>query len=140
MALAVILAASGAAAKDACFRYEPARTTLEGKVYIFDAFGPPGFGENPEADAKETYFGLTFISPICVRGRPGDPVNSQTEWHVGVVQLVVPDALRPRIASGEGVRLTGVLFHGFTGHHHSDVLMDVTKVETVGPQAGKAAK
>lgn len=140
LAIAVGAGALEAAAKDPCFRYQPVRTTLEGKVYAFDAYGAPGFGENPDTDARENYLGLTFISPICVKAQPGDPPDSRTEWHVGVVQLVLPEALRPRIAIGEDMRLTGTLFHAFTGHHHSDVLMEVTRVEAVKAQAGKAAK
>jgi hypothetical protein len=125
----MIFTASGAAAKDACLRYAPARTTVAGQVYSFTAYGPPGYGADPDHDAPESYLGLTMLSPICVKG------NGPTELHVGVIELAAPAGFVPAALLGKEVRVTGRLVHATDEHAHADVIMRAPKLQVV-----KAAK
>lgn len=47
-----------------------------------------------------------------------------------VVQVVVPEySKRWRRLLGGKVRITGTLFHSHTGHHHTAVLIQASKIE-----------
>lgn len=95
------------------------RGVLEKRVY----FGPPNYGETPEEDAKETALILKLDAPIDVSGVSlgGDStLTDQSE-----IQLIYPHPLE----DGACFTVTGALFEGHTGHHITDVLMDVTAVE-----------
>jgi hypothetical protein len=113
----------------ACLSYEPASVTLSGKVEIADAYGPPGFGDNPAHDTKKRYPVLLLDSPICVTGDPKDELNSESEDDVKRVQLVFLDGkIRTDLLHKEA-SITGTLFHAETGHHHTAVLIQVSSAQ-----------
>jgi len=111
--------------------YWPAVVELEGKLDIKTIFGPPNFGENPETDSKERSWILSLSKPINVLGKTDDPdlgLSTSVE-NVRILQLVLPKSHKELI--GKKVIVKGTLFHAHTGHHHTDVLMDVQSIEGV---------
>lgn len=107
--------------------YWPAVVELKGKLGIKTFFGPPNFGENPETDSKERSWILSLDKPINVRGQTSpDPGLNDSVENVRELQLVLPKPHRELI--GKKVIVKGTLFHAHTGHHHTDVLMDVQSI------------
>ena len=110
-------------------KYEPATVTLAGTVSMGEAFGPPGYGENPRSDRKERYFLLTLDTPISVQGSPHDAANAKSETGIAAVQMVFSDACPfKRRWRNKHVWVSGRLFHAITGHHRTPVLLQVTRV------------
>lgn len=108
--------------------YWPAVVELKGKLVIKTFFGPPNFGENPETDVKERSWILSFEKPIYVRAKTEtDPILGPSVEDIRELQLVLPKPHRELI--GKKVIVKGTLFHAHTGHHHTDVLMDVQLID-----------
>lgn len=107
--------------------YEPAVVELEGNLSIRTFFGPPNFGENPETDSKERTWIVSLSKSINVRGRADSDLglNAAVE-DVLELQLVLREPRKELI--GKKVIVKGTLFHAHTGHHHTDVLMDVQSI------------
>jgi len=118
--------ASTAIAAD-CLRYEPAPVSLTGTIAMKEAYGPPGYGEDPAHDAKEQYPVLILASPICVAGYPDDDMNSKNEVDQTAVQMVfIGSRLAPQLI-GQKVTVSGNLFHRSSGHHHTNVLIKISE-------------
>jgi hypothetical protein len=113
----------------ACLHYEPKPVTVNGIVVKKTYPGPPNFEDVAQGDAPETGYYLQLIKPLCTQASEDEEASS----HAGVqwLQLVLSPAqyaqLQPRL--GKAVRLRGTLFEGATGHHHTQVLLTVTRVE-----------
>ncbi len=109
--------------------YWPAVVEIKGELSIETFFGPPNFGEEPETDAKESHWILTLNEPINVRPpKDADPHADPAIENVKKLQLVLPESASELI--GRQVIVKGTLFHAHTGHHHTDVLLEV---ETIVP-------
>lgn len=110
--------------------YLPAVVELKGILSVETFFGPPNFGENPKSDSQEKAWILSLDKPINVRGRTGPDVAYEYEGvsveDVRKLQLVLPKPHRELI--GMKVIVKGTLFHAHTGHHHTDVLLDVQSI------------
>ena len=107
-----------------CLRYEPATVMLPGIVSLRNGFGPPGFGEDPAHDSKESWYVITLDSPICVRASPNDLLNGEAESDVMEMQIVLRDGFSSyRDWIGKHVAITGTLFHAITAHHRTAVLV-----------------
>jgi len=126
-----ILGQTDLAAADKCAKYGPAVVTLNGVVNVVQAYGPPNYGEDPAHDAKEPFHKLTVRTPICVaQGKdefePG--VSEAAEFQLALgVSLASPQSF-PSQLLGKPVTIRGKLFHSETGHHHTEVLIDVTSI------------
>jgi hypothetical protein len=127
-----------ASTTEKCLKYEPTVVTINGVVSLAQAYGSPNFGEDPAHDTKEPFDKLTVERPICV-DQGTDDLEPAVRT-VGEFQLVFglgpasPQSFPPDLI-GRPVRITGKLFHSITGHHHTDVLIDVTSIalgEAVG--------
>src|SRR5262245_61524494 len=106
----------------ACLKYDPAVVTLKGLISIVQAYGPPGFGDDPEHDSKEVYNQLTLQDPVCIdHGRDElEPtvtkaVNFQLSFAFSGMKSFSRDLV------GKPVVVTGKLFHAVTGHHHTEM-------------------
>lgn len=111
--------------------YEPAVVTLTGTISTREAFGPPGYGEDPAHDRKENYLLLTLDSPISVAGDPKSDANSKSESDVNAVQMIYSGSHAfQKQWLDKHVSVTGTLIHGLTGHHRTPVLIQVTDTRT----------
>lgn len=129
-ATAVLTLAAPAWAREVCQPMGPATASLEGKLYDFEVFGAPGYGDTPDQDVRTRYLGLVLSPPACVTGRP--------EWRsLSVVQLVTPPAATAAAGGllGGKVRVRGRLFPAAAEDHHTEVLMTVRRL-----QPAKASK
>jgi hypothetical protein len=109
--------------------YEPAVVELRGKLITRMYYGPPNYGENPKTDSKEVLPFLVLSKPVNVRGYPdpnAGPPEQVTVENVRRMELVL--TLPHKNMIGKNVIVTGTLFHAFTGHHHTDVLMTVQTI------------
>ena len=123
---ALLFAATLPARAADCLAYEPAKVTLTGVVTLAQGFGPPGFGEDPAHDKKETYALLTLDRPACVSG--GADASDEDVAAIGAFQLVSKDGKRfDRKLVGRRVTVTGTLFHRVSGGN-SDVMVMYTGV------------
>jgi hypothetical protein len=110
-----------------CLPYEPAKVTITGVVSVGHGYGPPGFGEDPKHDAKETYPVLTLSKPICVSGGDADGMDDPVS-SIRAFQLVSSERhhFDPGLI-GASVAVTGTLFHRVSGGH-TDVMVMYTDV------------
>ena len=109
--------------------YQPTVIQLKGTLSVKTYYGPPNYGENPETDAKEALPILLLSKPVNVRGNP-DPkagFDRRSVEDVREIQLVLTMPHKEFI--GKTVLVKGTLFHAFTGHHHTDVLMEVRSIK-----------
>ena len=109
--------------------YQPTVVEIKGKLIVRRYYGPPNYGENPKTDAKETMPILVLSKPINVQGNT-DPKASFDRQSVKNVRRIQLEFTKPyKEFIGKTVLVKGTLFHAFTGHHHTDVLMDVRSIE-----------
>lgn len=109
--------------------YQPAVVELKGTLRTRLYYGPPNYGENPKTDTKEALPILILSKPVNVRGNP-DPkagFDRESAKDIRKIQLVL--TLPHKELIGKTVLVKGTLFHAFTGHHHTDVLMDVSDIK-----------
>lgn len=114
------------------YYYEPAVSIISGMIKIETFFGPPGYGENPQADSREDSYILNLGDSINVISKAktieeGD-FNS-TKYNISKIQLLSTSGVKMKKYKNKFVRLTGTFFCAHTGHHHTEVLMDVIKIE-----------
>ena len=110
-----------------CLSYEPDTVRVTGTLARHMYYGAPGYGEDPRHDAKEVGFYLDLSVPICMRSG-GDDVNAAKSG-IRRIQLVLDEQgyarLRPLL--GKRITLRGTLFGAITGHHHTPILLTVSK-------------
>lgn len=112
-------------------RYEPDPIILTGKLAMAEAYGPPGYGEDPRNDAKESFYYLILESTIDFDQNIND-INTP-ETGIQEVQLVVTDdkawhSLKKKLH--QRIQVKGTAFHAHTGHHHRTILLSLTAVVT----------
>jgi hypothetical protein len=118
--------------------YQPAMASLVGRLELQTYPGPPNFESIADGDEIERHFYLRLASSIEVSAAAKSTgIDLQEERNVRIVQLVIDadnDKLwaKLRATTGLRVRINGQLFHRFTGHHHSRVLLAVKNIENLG--------
>lgn len=117
------------------YSFEPAISVIIGKIANEEFYGAPGFGENPATDQKETQYLLLLEKPVNVNGvnvseDDSDDESTRTRKAVSKIQLLYDkNIIDMGRYLGNTVRLTGTFFGAHTGHHHTEVVMDVQKVD-----------
>ncbi|HEX7334337.1 MAG TPA: DUF4431 domain-containing protein [Pyrinomonadaceae bacterium] len=110
--------------------YEPATVELEGRLTVQSKYGPPNYGENPRTDAKVKVPVLVLLTPVNIRGTPGDATNAKSVRGVRRIQLILLNIKTPyKEFTGKIVVVKGTLFHAHSGHHYTRVVMDVSSIE-----------
>jgi hypothetical protein len=117
--------------------YEPEVIEMAGRLDLQTFPGPPNFESIKGGDAIERHFYLKLNNPVDVLPKGGHPSvdNTEPETNVRVIQLAIDGDDKTlwsrfrRIGEGGHVKITGTLFHRFTGHHHSRILLNVQKME-----------
>jgi Domain of unknown function (DUF4431) len=120
--------------------YEPEQVELTGKLTLQTFPGPPNFESIKGGDAIERHFYLKLDRPIDVLPLPGGhPTvsNPELERNVKIIQLSIDAEDNPlwakfrKVGRNARVKILGTLFHRFTGHHHSRILLIVKKMDTL---------
>ncbi len=117
----------GATAQHRVLRYEPAKVELKGRLTIEQRYGPPNYGENPDTDQKVQIPVLLLSEPVDVQGDPQSDLDRETVRGVQRVQLVFRNTSYRRLV-GKNITVKGTFFRALTGHHYTDVVMDVLNV------------
>jgi uncharacterized protein DUF4431 len=110
------------------FKFEPAVVNLTGKLVKKEFFGPPGYGEDPKTDSKEHAAILLLTQPIRVVAEKNDQFN-ETRENVKEVQLINVKRITLSPYIQKTVKVTGKLSSAITGHHHTDVLIEIDTIE-----------
>ena len=109
--------------------YEPSVSIIEGTLLERVFPGPPNYENVKKGDKAEGAWLLSLTRPITVfyDEKERDPVSfNETETEVRIVQLATGETKHFKILKaslGRKISCTGTLFHRFTGHHHTRVLM-----------------
>jgi hypothetical protein len=131
--LVLLLTTSAASGESpACLSYGPAVVKLTGRIRIKTFPGPPNYESVKKGDAPEEAWVLHLTRPICVKAGKENEFDV-AERNVTDVQMALePEQYKVwrKFARRTGpVVVTGTLFHSHTGHHHTDVLIDVKEIE-----------
>ncbi len=112
-----------------CLEYEPVVVELEGKLTREIFPGLPNFEDVKKGDEPEVAWVLQLAKPICVNAKRNDSLNKATK-DIKAVQLVMlgEGTKDYRAFVGKRVVVKGALFHGHTGHHHTEVLLTVKNI------------
>ena len=107
--------------------------TFSGKVSRETFAGPPNYTSIDDGDEPETYWILTINNPRCVvaesmeDGSLYDVAKSTTRF-----QLAFEDASVYKLQKSlveKNATVTGQLFAGHTGHHHTKALVAVKSIK-----------
>jgi hypothetical protein len=110
------------------YKFEPSVVTLTGKLVMKEFYGPPGYGEDPKTDSKEHAAILLLTSPIKVIAEKDDQFN-ETRDNIKEVQLINVKRIALSKFFEKKVKVTGKLSLAITGHHHTDVLIEIDDIQ-----------
>jgi Domain of unknown function (DUF4431) len=114
----------------ACLHYDGSPVVLTGVVIKRTFYGPPGYGESPKDDTRETQALLRLDAPLCVDSSdPGEIYDRADNQHE---ITLIPNWKHIKPYLGRRVEVTGTLSGALTGHHHTDVLMTVKRIKVLG--------
>jgi hypothetical protein len=125
--LFLFLPAAYASAQD-CLSYETDGLKLTGTISKKTFPGPPNYESIKKGDTPETYWVLHLDKPACTTAS----ADNDAEANITDLQLILTQkqyALYRKFVGGKApVTITGKLSHAMTGHHHTPVLMEVTRI------------
>jgi hypothetical protein len=125
-------------AKNKIVFYEPYPTELAGVIKILKFPGPPNYTSIENGDTDETGPYLILNSPIDIKSNTHIMANDTTEKNVQLVQVVVKqDSDRNKMKEGNNVKISGMLFHALTGHHHARILVIAEKMTIISRKSVK---
>jgi hypothetical protein len=110
------------------YKFEPSVVTLVGKLVKKEFHGPPGYGEDPKHDKKENASILLLNHPIKVVAEKSDQFN-ETRDNVKEIQLINVKRIALSQFFHKNVKVTGKLSSAITGHHHTDVLIEINDIQ-----------
>jgi hypothetical protein len=115
-----------------CLNYEPELVLLTGKIIRKTFPGRPNYESIKDGDEPETYWILVLAKPLCVNGKK-DKDGKQLyypELNTKQVQLVFMgnEYQTHKNLVGRNVIVRGSLFPMQTGHHHTNVLIQVKEM------------
>ena len=123
--LTALLLAGPVAAQ--CLEYEPKVVSLSGTLVHETHPSRPNYESVANGDEPETIWVLKLKAPICVLATNEIDVreNSQTE-----IQLVLDQRQYKEYRGllGQGITVTGKLFHSHTGHHHKKLSLRTSEI------------
>jgi hypothetical protein len=129
---------SNASVSERTFKFDTPNVKLEGTLSERVFYGPPGFGETPDKDAREKVFVLTLGQPITAvpieDAQAKGSSSLSTQRKVRAVQLFIfPSAKREhaRELIGKAVVAVGTLNEATAPSEHLKVSM---RVETLDPK------
>jgi len=145
LALALLGVTSFSFASNHTVTYEPATVELSGVLDLQTFPGPPNYESIGEGDDIERHFYLKLDNAVDVTSKGEHPAvsNLEEERGVAILQLAIDgenDVLWARFrkaGKGAHVRIRGTLFHRFTGHHHSRVLLSVKDIAPLISQSSR---
>lgn len=114
------------------YYFEPDISVIIGTLKVEMFYGPPNFGDSPETDSKEYSYILYPVHTINVIQKSDKEQDFNfTTNDIVKFQLVPISEISLHPLVNKKIKVTGIFFGQHTGHHHTDVLLSVTKVEKI---------
>jgi hypothetical protein len=111
------------------YQYEPAISTIHGTLSTKVYWGPPGYGEDTTVDEKENVYLLLLDKGINIQAPKKDLSDGYNAAINNVMRLQLVNQQSLDAYLNKNVTITGTLFGAQTGHHHTDVLLDVKTIK-----------
>ncbi len=113
-----------------CLTFEPDTVRLAGVLTVGVFPGRPNYEDTLKGDEPEHPYILSLASKICVSGDSTSDLNREDQSGIQNVQLIFLEALPRDIGSlvGKRVILIGTLTTAISGHHHTPVLLIVSRL------------
>lgn len=129
--LTVLAAVAHPTAQAQCWlSYEPETVELDGRLVLQAKYGPPNYGEQPKTDQKVRIPVLVLENPVNVLPSQEIVYNSEPVYRTRQIQLAfIENDIPYKNLIGKNVVVTGSLFHAHTGHHYTDVVLNVRSIE-----------
>jgi len=102
-----------------CIKSEGSVLKVVGNISKETFPGPPNYEDISNGDFPETYWFINLDQPICVVG------ESQT---VDRFQLFFKSGSTITLEEKQRFEIGGITFMGISGHHHTDILIEVSSV------------
>lgn len=121
---------------EAKYKYDTPGIKIEGTLIERTVYGPPGYGETPAKDAKETILLLKLNHAISVEptanATANGSVNLDPAKDVPEVQLIISRSrqINTKALLGRMIIATGVLNESITASQRTKVWMDVQALDT----------
>lgn len=116
-----------------CFNYEPEKVLIEGQLYKKSFPGPPNYKDVQKGDEEEVYWLLKTSVPFCVN--ENERIWGEKQTNLSNVQLVIGSDTEfyktKRSLLNKKVIVRGTLIPQITGHHKTEVLIDVHFLDEV---------
>lgn len=114
------------------FYYEPEQSIIYGTVTEKMFYEGPGYGETPEVDKKVNALILKTDVPVNAypHSQNDDPeIGDRIITNQKEIQIYTTDKkINLSSLKGKKVALQGVLQRAMTGHHHTEILMEVKSI------------
>lgn len=119
----------------ACLSYEPAVVRLRGTITQKTFPGRPNYESVEKGDEPENEWILNVDMPLCTNKANNDTSDPDhlSEANIGKLELVFMGHQNYdtyRLMLGKTVDVTGSLFHAYTAHHHTTILLQVQDMES----------
>ena len=114
------------------YYYDDTASILIGTLTVKSYFGPPGYGESPSIDSKEEEYILILEKPINViqRSKKDEEEGIDvTKFNNKKIQLVILGDINLDPFINKKIKVSGSFFGAISGHHHTPVLLQVSKAE-----------
>ena len=113
-----------------CLTFEPDTVRLAGVLTVGVFPGRPNYEDTLKGDEPEHPYILSLASKICVSGDSTSDLNRDDQSGIQNVQLIFLEALPRDLGSllGKRVILMGTLTTAISGHHHTPVLLIVSRL------------
>ena len=111
------------------YYFEPTVSTISGTLKVELYYGPPNYGESPETDTKEYSYILYPDKSTNVIQTSDNISFDETTKGITKFQLAPTDEVSLHSLVNKRIRVTGQFYGAHNGHHHTDVLMFVSKAE-----------
>ena len=113
-----------------CLRVGDQASELTGVVQLATVPGPPNYRSTATGDRADQVFVLELEGPACAEGPEPGTSLTQTQFHIGRVQLVpegdsARTVLRQRL--GKRVTVVGQLDWPISAQHHFALVMSVAR-------------
>ena len=115
-----------------CLNYGPQKVQLEGQLYRKSFPGPPNYTDVKERDKEENFWLIKASKGFCVNDNGDDwagKLVNQTDIQLVIMPELIDWYETKKSLLGQKVMVTGTLFPQMSGHHKTEVLINVESLE-----------
>ena len=117
--------------REECLNYGPEKVQLKGLLYKKSFAGAPNYTDVKQGDEEEVYWLLKTTVPFCVN--KNERIWGEKQINLSDVQLIIGSETHfyktKRSLLNKNVIVMGTLIPQLTGHHKTEVLIDVLTLD-----------